>query len=181
MTVPMVAVVARLVPIKGHAYLLRALKLVAEEGVMLGAAFFGDGQMRASLEVLARNLGIAQNVFFLGFKKEPRRYAQAFEGVVLPSLSEGFPLALVEAMLEGLPVVATKVGGVEDLVRDGEEGWLCAPADPSALASLMLELVRNPEQARAMGQKGRLKVSGQFTLDIHREKLFSIYRELCKG
>src|SRR5262249_62200478 len=121
----------------------------------------GEGPGRTRLEGLARERGVAARIAFAGFVRAPRRHYAAFDMIALPSHNEGFPMALLEALLEGVPVVATRAGGVEDLVVDGEDGFLCRPGDAAAFADRLICLADDPERARAMRARGQARLAGR--------------------
>ncbi|MFO0981775.1 MAG: glycosyltransferase [Planctomycetota bacterium] len=173
-----VAVPARLAPIKGHPVLFEALEQLARRGTVVRALLIGGGVERARLEALVARRHLAGQVAFAGFMNQPRRWYSAFDAIVLPSVNEGFPMALLEALLEGVPVIATDVGGVADLVRDGEDGWLVAANQPAALTERLAWLVDHLPEARGMGARGQARLRGTYTPERHRQKLFEVYEEL---
>ena len=123
---PLAGAVGRLVPVKDHATLFKALAATPE----LHLAVLGDGELRPTLEGLARDLGIAGRTHFTGWWADVPSALADLDVVVLSSRSEGTPVALIEALAAARPVVATDVGGVRHVVQDGETGWLCRPGDP---------------------------------------------------
>jgi glycosyltransferase involved in cell wall biosynthesis len=175
---PCIAVPARLAPIKGHEIVIDALALLRARGRLVTACFLGDGPERQRLAALAAARGVADLVVFAGFVREPRRLYAAFDLIALPSHNEGFPMALLEALLEGVPVVATRTGGVADLVVDGEDGLLAPPGDAAAFADRLAALAADPVRARAMGARARARLAGRYTPENHRRKLFAVYAEL---
>jgi glycosyltransferase involved in cell wall biosynthesis len=151
--------VGRLDAMKGHDILLRAIaQLNGVRGVILG-----EGQQRPALEQLAIDLGIRDRIDLLGWVDEPRSYLPAFDIVAFPSRSEGFPLAIVEAMLAARPVVATRVGSVAEAVMVGETGLLVEKDDVTGLTSALRRLVDNPALRDRLGQRGREVAVAQFT------------------
>ena len=159
-------VVARLSPEKNVEGLLRAAALVAREHPEFRLQVAGDGPCRGALEALAAEIGVADRVAFLGEVGDvPGLLAEA--GLfALSSLTEGIPVTVLEAMARGLPVVATRVGGVPEVVVEGETGLLVAPGDPAALAEALARLLRDPDGARAMGLAGRRRAERHF--DVRR-------------
>lgn len=152
---PLVGIVARLVPIKAIHLFLEAARRVRETHPQAVFLIVGDGELRGALEAQARQLGIAGAVRFLGFRADlPRIYAD-LDCVVLCSLNEGLPVAIIEALAAARPVVATDVGGVRDLVRPGETGWLVPSNDAKALAAGITEALSNPWEAARRGLAGR--------------------------
>ena len=117
----------------------------------------GDGPERERLERLAASLGIAQRVAFEGWQSDARDFLTTFDVFVLPSRFEGFPLVLLEAMLAGLPVVATDVGSVAEAVQDGETGLLVPPDDVQALNEALHTLLDDPDLRRKLGDAGRAR------------------------
>jgi glycosyltransferase involved in cell wall biosynthesis len=151
----LVGPVSRLVPEKGVDVFLRAAARVAGELPDVQFVVVGDGPLRADLEALARRLGLAGRVEFLGYRAEAPALIAALDVLVVSSLSEGSPLVVLEARHAGVPVVASRVGGLPDQVRDGEDGLLVPPGDDDALAAGLSALLAEPRRARALGEAGR--------------------------
>ncbi len=144
-------IVARLAPVKDHATLLRAAGILAQRGVGFHLVIVGDGNLRASLEALARDLHLFHWVSFAGaLPNEPNPH-QLFDISVLSSVSEGFPNSVVEGMAAGRPVVASAVGGTVDAVVPEQTGILVPPEDPGAMAHALERLVRDVELRGRMG------------------------------
>ncbi|MFC6723321.1 glycosyltransferase family 4 protein [Halobium palmae] len=149
--------VGRLVPVKGLKYLLKAIQSVVESGVNVHLRIVGDGQQRPQLEQLAGRLGIAQRVTFCGhvaFGPELLDYYRSSDVFVLPSLSEGVPKTLTEAMASGVPVVATDVGGVSDAITHGETGLLIGTRSASEIHDAVMTLIENPSRRRTIIENG---------------------------
>jgi len=175
--VRLIGIIARLVPIKNHRLFLQAAKLVAEAVPQARFLVVGDGELREELEAYAHELELDERVLFIGWRRDlPRLYAD-LDVVALTSINEGTPVSLIEAMAAGVPVVATAVGGVPDVVTDGETGYLVRSGDAKGLAEAIVELVGNPERAKAMGRAGRACVHrfGAYRLI---EDIASLYEEL---
>jgi glycosyltransferase involved in cell wall biosynthesis len=136
---------------KGLDVLLHAVARLPEAAAVL----VGDGPDRVRLEQLAAELGIAGRVVFTGWSNDVRRLLPTFEVLVQPSRREGFGIALVEAMLAELPVVATRAGGMSEVVVDGVTGITVPPEDPDALAAAARALLDDPDRRHAMGREGR--------------------------
>jgi glycosyltransferase involved in cell wall biosynthesis len=164
--VPLVGIVARLVPIKAIDLLLQAVPKVLQ--VVPNARFLivGDGELRGELEALAKQLNIQNSVIFTGFRSDLPRVNADLDCKVLCSLNEGLPVAVIEALAAARPVVATDVGSVKDLVVPGESGVLVPAQDVEALAQGIIEVLSNPQQAAQWGLAGRARVYPQ--LDISR-------------
>lgn len=168
----------RLSPEKNASAALRALA-VRPGGTRLMLA--GDGPLRAALEQEAAALGISGRVEFLGFRKDVSELYAGALGLVLPSLKEGLPNAVLEALSAGLPVVATRVGGVPELIRDGETGLLVEPGDVDALAEAMGRIERGPEVASRMGLQGRALVKEKFGFERQSGLWDQVYREVYRS
>lgn len=138
---PVVGTVARLSPEKGVDVLLRAVALLRRQDQPLTCAVVGDGPHRQALQRLARSLGIATCVYWVGERPNAGRMLRALDVYVQPSRREALGLAALEAMAAARPVVASRTGGLEDLIRDGLNGRLVAPGDPEALARVLAELL----------------------------------------
>src|SRR5262249_48237680 len=126
--------VAGLRPVKGHRYLLEAAAKLMKADARIHLVLVGDGELRDEIAAQAERLGIGARTSMLGLREDSAQLAAAFDVAVLASLSEGLPNAVMEAMAAGAPVVATAVGGVPELIEDGETGFLVPPANPGALA-----------------------------------------------
>jgi glycosyltransferase involved in cell wall biosynthesis len=157
-----VASVGRLSREKGHGYLLEALAIARSAIPSLSCLLAGDGPLRSSLETQARALGLDDVCHFLGDVREIETVFAAADLTVLPSLFEGMPNAVLEAMAMGCPVIATSVGGSPELVRHGETGLLVPPADSEALASALIELAESTERRNRMRVRSR-----QISEDFH--------------
>lgn len=172
-----IVTVARLSPEKGIDQLIRAAALAIRETPVLRVEIAGDGPCRADLQCLARQLGVAEHVRFLGQVQDVAGLLARASVFVLPSVSEGVSLTLLEAMARGLPVVATRVGGNVEVVVEGRTGNLVPAQDARALADAMQRLWLNPELARDMGMEGRRRVEQYF--DIRR--VVADYEALYSG
>ncbi|UCH58472.1 MAG: glycosyltransferase family 4 protein, partial [Anaerolineales bacterium] len=167
--------VARLRTQKGHTYLLEAIPSIIECFPNTVFVFAGEGDLSAELKEKARSLGIQDAIRFLGNRTDVPKLLNIADGFVLPSLSEGLPLSLLEAMRAGLPVVATKLEGIEEIIRDGENGLLVEPADPKGLSQAIIRLLSNEELRKRLGSAGEALIKEQYTIDImckHYEQMF---------
>jgi glycosyltransferase involved in cell wall biosynthesis len=178
----MVLIVGHLSEVKGYPTFLRAAVRVAS--AIEGCAFVAlggetvSGGYRAYLEGLAGELGIRERVHFLGWRQEVVEVLQAADVVVLPSLAEGMPLAVLEAMACARPVVATAVNGTPEAVVDNVTGFLIPPNDVDALAASIIRLLDAPELAANMGTAGRQRVERHFSLDQSLASVQALYDEL---
>jgi len=153
--------VGRLAPPKDLLTLLEAVKKLPESVLLV----IGDGELRPQVERSIRELGLVDRVRLLGQRSDIPQILAASDIFVLSSRWEGLPYTIIEAMMAGLPVVATRVGGVPELVEDGVTGFLVPPRDPDALAEALQKLIADPELRRRMGRAGREKALKEFTLD----------------
>jgi glycosyltransferase involved in cell wall biosynthesis len=151
--------VGRLAERKGFRYLVDAMPALLETHEKLTLAIVGDGPLRRDLQRQAASLGLADRVRFLGFRRDLRYVLQATDIVVLPSLKEGLPIALLIAMAEGRPVVASDVDGIPAFVHDGETGLLVPPRDPGSLAEAVGRLLDDRALAARLGRAGRSLVA----------------------
>ena len=161
-----VGILAELSPIKDHDTFLRAARLVVRE--LPGARFLviGDGARRGALEQLSAELGISANVHFTGVRRDVGRLLRAIDVFALSSVTvECFSIALLEAMACARPAVCTAVGGIPEMIVDGETGFLVPPGDPERLAARLLEVLSNPGLAQRMGRAARDRVATEFSLD----------------
>jgi glycosyltransferase involved in cell wall biosynthesis len=176
---PLLGAVAVLREQKGLDVLVRALAELVRELPDARLAVAGEGPERASLEALAGELGIGPRVMLLGNRSDVPDLLAAFDVAVSASWFEGSPLAAMEYMDAGLPIVATRVGGMPDLIEDGVHGRLVEPGDAGGLAAAVVELMRDPERARAMGERARERRRAEFDLNGTVRTLEALYERLA--
>lgn len=176
----LVGIIARLVAIKGHTYFFEAAKMILDKIKVARFIVIGDGELREELKNLTKRLKIEKETFFLGFRSDLDRIYADLDIAVLSSLNEGLPTAIIEAMAAAKPVVATRVGGVVDLIENGVNGILVPSKDSPQLASACLDLLKNHEKARKMGQEGRSR-SSQFELSRLIKDIGALYEELVSA
>jgi glycosyltransferase involved in cell wall biosynthesis len=169
--------VGSLFPVKDHDNLLRAFAGLA--GARLAIA--GEGGEESRLRRLAAELGVGPRVHFLGLRDDVERVLLASDVFVLTSRSEALPLAVLEAMAMGLPVVSTRVGGVPEVVTDGETGVLVPPANPAALAEALRGLLAAPERAASLARAAEARVRAEFSIAHMVERYLTLYAELSRG
>jgi glycosyltransferase involved in cell wall biosynthesis len=174
----LVGIVGRLTAIKNHRLFLEAARLVLQDEQEAMFLVIGDGELRAELETYATKLGLAERVIFTGWRRDlPRIYAD-LDVVALSSLNEGTPVSLIEAMAAARPVVATRVGGVSDVVLDKESGYLVQSEDVEGLAKRILDLLRAPDRAGEMGLAGRAAVHPKYASETLLANVEKLYLEL---
>lgn len=176
-TVPVVGFLGRLTEQKGVEYLLDAAALLQSRGIDHRLVIVGDGDLRDQLEARARSLRLSE-VTFAGYQHHIADVLATFDIFVLPSLWEGFPVSLVEAMASGLPVVATRVGGTGEAVLDGITGYLVAPRDVQDLAAKIAKLATDPDLRKRMRLAARQRVREHFSASTMVKKTEDVYNEI---
>lgn len=168
--------VGRLVPEKGQAVLLVALRRLTDDGVEATVTFVGDGPRRVALEKLAAELGIADRALFTGSVSQDdiRTYYERADVFCLPSFAEGVPVVLMEAMATQLPVVTTRIAGIPELVEDGDSGVLVPPGRADLLAGALATMAAEPERHRAMGEAGRQAVVARYNIAAAATELVAV-------
>jgi glycosyltransferase involved in cell wall biosynthesis len=178
-----VGYVGWLIPIKGVTYLVQAMADVIQRHPNSLLVLVGKGDEKGMEEIKLKeqveNLGLADNVRFLGWRSDVDAIMGSFDIFVLPSLNEGMGRVLVEAMAAGLPIVASRVGGIPDLVKDGENGLLVPPADASALGKVISDILTDKEKRNRMGAAGK-KMCRPYSVEAMVEQIDDLYRELLK-
>lgn len=174
---PVVACVGNLYPVKGHIHLVRAVALLRSRIPQIQLLVAGRGDLLEPLSNECGALGVDAHVRFLGFQEDVRHLLAAADVFTLPSLSEGLPLSALEAMAMERPVVATRVGGIPEVVEDGVSGFLVPPEDPDSLAGALADLLQDADRRRAMGRAGRARVEGEFSV----ARMLAGYRELYEA
>jgi glycosyltransferase involved in cell wall biosynthesis len=170
--------VGRMTAVKRTEDVLEAFKRLRENGVDACLCMVGDGPERERLERRAAELGVIRDTLFLGYQEDVAQYYAAFDALVLPSANEGTPVSVIEALAAQTPVVATRVGGVPDVVRDGEEGFLVDTGDTGGLAERLTRLARDPELRRRLGRSGRGRVLSRYAVERLLDDVDRLYREL---
>jgi glycosyltransferase involved in cell wall biosynthesis len=176
---PLIGTIARLIPQKGIQYLIEAAALLKNEAFDFRMLIVGDGPFRQQLEELAVGVGVRENLLFTGFRRDIPEIFAMIDLFVLPTLEEGMSIAVLEAMRAGKPVIASRVGGVPEIVTK-ETGILIRPADPKALAAAIQQLWSDAETRKRMGDAGREQVTNDFTLNKMAEKHYYLYKQLIK-
>ena len=162
---PVVGNIGNLYPHKGQRTLVEAAPGILEAVPEARIVIVGDGELAGDLRVLAEQRGVDDRVIFTGFREDIARFLSLFRVFVMPSHQEGLGTAVLDAFALRLPVVATRAGGIPEMIRDGENGILVPPKDPDALAGAVIGLLRSPERARALGEAGLRTVREEFSVD----------------
>jgi glycosyltransferase involved in cell wall biosynthesis len=160
-----VGAVGNLYPVKGHLDLIRSARTIVHQHPMTHVVILGRGALHDALVGEAEALGIRDRIHLLGYRNDVKEWLGAMDVFTMPSLSEGLPLSLLEAMAAGVPPVVTQVGGMPEVVRDGETGFIVPPGDGAALADRISFLLGNPPLATKMGTASRDCILDRFTVD----------------
>ena len=174
---PVVATVASLTAKKGHAFLFEAVARLRSQNIACTLVLAGEGPERQRLQATMERLGLTEFVHFLGSDSDVGSVLAVADLIVLPSVVEGLPLALLEAMLAGKPVVATAVGGIPEVIVSGDNGLLVPPCDEAALADAIERVLQSPEVGERIGARGRCTVQQHFTEAAYLRSLEAIYTE----
>ncbi len=175
-----VGMVGRLEPVKGSRYFIEAAAIVVKAVPQTKFIVVGEGGLRAELEKRTRELGIDSHVVFTGWREDVPALLSVMDLLVMPSRNEAVGMALIEAQARGIPVVATNVGGIPEVVENGRTGLLVGPDDAAALAGAITQLISDPARRLAMGAEARAWVAGKFDADTMAARISDLYMELLK-
>ncbi|MDO9566917.1 MAG: glycosyltransferase family 4 protein [Candidatus Desulfaltia sp.] len=173
-----VGTVGRLTPVKGHKYLIKAAGKIVKTRPDTTFVFLGDGELSDELKKMTFSLGIEENIKFLGWRPDVAEVMSTFDIFALPSLNEGMGRVLVEAMALGKPIVASDIGGIPDLVVDGENGYLVPVGDVETLAARIRRLLDDPGKREEMGNTGQ-RYALKYSSEEMMKKIDRLYRELA--
>jgi glycosyltransferase involved in cell wall biosynthesis len=172
--------VGRMTPVKRTDDVMRTLRGLLDRDVDAYLCLVGDGPDRDELERYAHELGVVKRCLFLGYQDDVARFYDAIDALLLPSVNEGTPVSVIEALAAERPAVATRVGGVPDVIRDGVDGFLADVGDTEALAERLAELARDPERRAAMGAEGRAHVLTRYAVDRLVDDIDKLYLQLLE-
>jgi len=172
------AMVANLIRYKGHREVLFAMARIVRRHPLFRLVLMGDGPERTALSSLVRELNLADHVVFAGALTDASNLVREFDFTILGSSEEGFPNALMESMAVGVPVVATAVGGVPELVEDGVHGRLVPYGDREAMATAIEWMIEHPKERHEMGERARLQIAHHFSTDRMVKTTSALYAEL---
>jgi glycosyltransferase involved in cell wall biosynthesis len=176
----LVGMVGRLDPIKGPKYFVEAGRLILQKFPQVKFLVVGDGSLRNSLECQCKKLNILESFIFTGWREDIPELLSILDLLVLPSLNEAVGRILIEAAACGIPVVATRVGGVPEIVKDNETGILVPPRDALALARGISALLEDKGKRLAMAEAARRWVDDKFSAGVMVNKISNCYEELAK-
>jgi glycosyltransferase involved in cell wall biosynthesis len=170
--------VGRMTGVKDTGVVLQAVAALRARGVNAVVCLVGDGPDREPLEELAYKLGIARAAYFAGYQSDVAGFYRLFDAFFLPSVNEGTPVSAIEALATGTPVVANRVGGVPDVVRDGIDGFLVEPGDVEGAADRLEALARDPALRTRLGDAGRERVRDRYAVTRLVDDVDRLYRSL---
>ena len=170
--------VGRMTGVKDVGAVLEIVRATRERGVNAVVCMVGDGPDREGLEQLAHDLGIARASYFVGYQPDVAGYYRLFDAFVLPSVNEGTPVSAIEALASGTPVVATRVGGVPDVVRDGVDGFLVEPGDTEGAAETLAKLASDPALRARLGASGQARMLERYSVARLVDDVDRLYRSL---
>ena len=174
----LIGTIGRLTPVKGVSYLLQAASVLVQRERNVKLLLVGEGPMREALQKESRDLGIGENVVFLGHREDTRELIRALDLFVLPSLSEGIPMALLEAMAASRAIIASRVGGIPEVIENHVEGVLVERENVSDLVQGCLHLMRNRDVAARMGELARKRVEQEFSAESMAQNVAILYLQL---
>lgn len=177
---PVIGTVSRLSPVKGNKYFAACLPQVVDKFPDLRVLMVGEGEERKELQDYIEKKGLLKNVIFMGEFKDIRSVLSILDILVLASLNEGMGRCLLEAQVLGVPVVATKVGGIPEVVKDGISGILVPPQDSKAMAGALISLLSDKRLRCKMSQEAKKWADEKFSAKVMVEKISNLYEELIK-
>lgn len=174
----LIGVVAQLIPRKGHRYLIEALPRILAKHPALRVVFFGRGHMEQELRRTVAAAGLDEIVQFAGFRDDLTEIFPCLDLLVHPATMEGLGVSLLQAASAGVPIVASRAGGIPEAVHDGENGVLVPPGDARALGAAISALLADPERRAALGARGPVLMAREYSVDAMVEGNLTVYREL---
>jgi glycosyltransferase involved in cell wall biosynthesis len=170
--------VGRMTAVKNTDDVLRALRKLLDKGVDAYLCLVGDGPDREQMERYGHDLGVIKRCLFVGYQDDVARFYNAIDALLLPSANEGTPVSVIEALAAERPAVATRVGGVADVIRDGVDGFLVEVGDAEALAERLATLASDPARRAVMGAAGRVRVLDRYAVPRLVDDIDRLYRSL---
>lgn len=173
---PTIGIMARLSSVKGHDVLIEAMRMVVAQFPQAKLLIVGEGRLERKLKEMVREFKLSENVVFYPVVNQSSDMLSLFDIFVMPSRQEGLGLSVMEAQAAGLPVVASKVGGLPSLIEDGRTGLLVPPDNPNVLAEAILLLLRNKDKAKEMGTRARDFIQKEFSSERMEEETVEVYK-----
>ena len=179
--VPVIGTIGRLSSVKGHVFFIEAFKDMLAKGRHAEGIIVGNGPEEEGLKKLVRRYGMEGSFHFFASDADTARYLAAMDVFVFPSVKEGLGLSLLEAMAAARPCVASRIGGISDIITDGENGILFSVGDTKALADSIMRLVDNDDMRMRFGESARRLVKERFSLDIMADRISNLYSEVISS
>lgn len=176
-----IGVIGQLIPRKGHRYLIKAAPAILKHYPETRFLFLGQGPLQHDLQKLCKGIHIADKVRFAGFRTDLERILPCLDLIVHPATMEGLGVSLLQAAAAGVPIVATRVGGIPEIVHDGVNGYLVALGDAQAMIDAVLSLLQDPLKAKRFGQAGQELVRSHFSLEAMVAGNLQVYREVLSA
>jgi len=176
----LVGMMARLERVKGVAYFIEAVKYISDELPKAKFLIVGDGPLKQNLILLAKHLGMNDRIIFTGWREDIPEILSITDIVVLPSLNEALGMVLLEAGASGKPTVATAVGGIPEIIKNGETGLLVPPGDSQKMAKAIVFLLKNEKKRLQMGLAAKNRVSSDFSENRMASEIHDLYEDLVK-
>lgn len=177
----LIGAVGALVPHKGHKHLIAAMPRILASRPDAYLAIFGEGPLEAELRRDAAERGIQERVLLAGFRPDVPRILHAVDVFAHPSVEEGLGTSILDGMAARLPIVASRTGGITEIVRHGATGWLVPPASPTELAGAIVSLLEDPRRRKEFGEAGRLLVESEFSVGALGDRVLEVYRDALEA
>ncbi len=177
---PVVGTIGRLSSVKGQKFLIEAMRDIISKMPGVQCLIVGSGDEESALKSLALTLGIEGYVHFAPSDPDTAKFLSLMDVFVFPSINEGLGIALLEALAAGLPCVASRVGGINNIITDGSNGMLVEAGDSSAIAGAVIRLLGNPGLRRDMGERGRRVVAEKFPIGLMADKMIKLYDKIAE-
>ena len=179
--IPLVGAIGRLVWQKGFEYLIKAIPSVAEKFPEAKILIVGEGELEAKLKAESEKLKVRDKIIFTGFRQDIKEILSAIDILAMPSLLEGMPFVILEAMAMAKPIVATDIESITEILDNGKTGILVPPKDPDALSRAIISLLTDGDKARQMGFKARMTVEEKFRVEVIVDRVEKVYQELLQS
>jgi len=178
---PVLGTVSRIWPRKGHEDLIRAMPKIIEAFPSTRLKIVGTGPLMTEMKSLVESLGLWKIIQFTGFVEDVYQALFSMDVFVFPTLTEAFPISVMEAMAVELPIAASAVGGIPEMIEHGKTGLLFSAGNPDSLAKAVIEMLSDYERAILMGKRAKQKVIKEFSPELYIKKLDSLYQELLEA
>ena len=175
-----IGAIGRMVQAKDYPTLLQAFARVIQDGISAQLIFLGDGPERSNLEHITHELGINKSVSFPGFQSNVEKWLGSMDIVVFSSIREGIPVAMLEAMAKGIPIISTRAGGIPEVIRDGIEGLLVDIGAHIALANAIKQLAQHIQLRKTYGTRGRERVATLYSCEVISQRYEMLYQKLLQ-